>query len=343
MLKADFRSDYMEGAHEKIIERLVKTNTEKTAGYGEDAYSESAKEKIRRACGVNDAEVYFLVGGTQTNATTIASFLLPYQGIVCCDSGHINCHETGAVEATGHKVITTKGVNGKLTAEALLNTLKVYENDESREHTVMPGGAYISHPTELGTLYTKKELTALSKICKEYKIPLFLDGARLGYGLAARDTDLTLSDIASLCDLFYIGGTKCGALMGEALVITNKSLCKSYLSMMKRHGALLAKGRLLGIQFDTLFTGNLYFDICKNGIDMALYLKEELLKKGYEFFIDSPTNQQFVIVSDEKYKDLKGKIGFTFWERLDAERVVIRLVCSFMTTKEQVDGLLAFF
>ena len=339
----DFRSDYMEGAHPKIIERLVKTNTEKTAGYGTDGYCEAAREKIRRACSAPDSEVYFFVGGTQANATVLSSILLPYQGVVCCDTAHINCHEAGAVEATGHKVISTKGKDGKLTPEGLLSVIEQYENDESREHTVMPGCAYVSHPTELGTLYTKDELSRLSKICKEYSIPLFLDGARLGYGIAAPQSDLSLADIASLCDLFYIGGTKCGALMGEALVVTNKTLCKSYFSMMKRHGAVLAKGRLLGLQFVTLFTDNLYVEICKNGVELALYLKSELIARGYRTYIDSPTNQQFFIITNEKYEQLKLKIGFTLWEKLPSGDVVIRLVTSFMTTKEQVDCLISYF
>ncbi len=342
-MKIDFRSDYMEGAHEKILARLVETNCEKTAGYGSDDYCEEARKKIRLACQAPDADVYFLVGGTQTNATTLASFLLPYQGVVCCDTAHINCHETGAVEATGHKVIATKGENGKLTAKELRRVLKLYEEDESREHTVMPGAAYISHPTELGTLYTKSELAEISEICRQNSIPLFLDGARLGYGISAPASDLSLPDIAKYCDLFYIGGTKCGAMMGEALVITDKSLCKSYFSMMKRHGAVLAKGRMLGIQFDTLFTDNLYFEICKNGVMQALYLKEELAKRGYEFFIDSPTNQQFIVISNEKYCEIKDKIGFTFWEKMPNGNIAIRLVTSFMTTKEQVDELLSVF
>ena len=333
----------MEGADERILERLMETNREKTVGYGSDYYTEGAKEKIKKAIGNYEADVYFLVGGTQTNATTLASFLLPYQGVVCCDTAHINCHETGAVEATGHKVIATRGENGKLLASELLRVLKQYEDDESREHTVMPGAAYISYPTELGTLYTRSELEEISSICKKYSIPLYMDGARLGYGLASPKNELSLEELASLCDIFYIGGTKCGALFGEALVITDKELCNSYFSMMKRHGAVLAKGRLLGLQFDTLFTDNRYVEICKRGIDTALYLKEELSSLGYEFYIDSPTNQQFIILSNEKYNEIKNRVGFTFWERLDSDRVVIRFVTSFMTTREEVDELLKVF
>jgi threonine aldolase len=339
----DFRSDYLEGAHEKILENILKSNAEKTVGYGEDEYCRSAKEKIKRACNAPNADVYFFVGGTQTNLIALASILLPYQGVVCCETAHINCHETGAVEATGHKVISVPQENGKLTACAARRIFEAYENDDSREHTVMPGAIYISHPTELGTLYTKDEIAELKALAKQYDVPLFLDGARLGYGIAAPESELTLSDIAELCDLFYIGGTKCGALFGEALVVTNKSLCKSYFSMMKRHGAVLAKGRLLGIQFDTLFTDNLYTKICKNAVLLALKLKEELLKRGYELYINSPTNQQFFIISNEKYEKLKNAVGFTTWERLSDGSVAIRLVTSFMTTDAQISELLSHF
>jgi len=342
-VRVDFSSDYMEGAHEKILSRLIETNAEKTVGYGLDAYSESAKEKIRKACSAPLARVHFLVGGTQTNKTVIDSLLLPYQGVVSAATGHIASHECGAIEASGHKVLTIPSHEGKISAEELEGCFLAYLEDESREHTVMPGAVYISHPTEYGTLYTKAELQRISEISHKYSCPLFLDGARLGYGLAARDTDVTLPDIAALCDVFYIGGTKVGALFGEALVITNESICKGFFSMIKQHGALLAKGRLLGIQFDTLFEDGLYLEISKNAIEAAMYLKEELKKRGYEFYIDSPTNQQFIIVSKEKLASLRENVGFTMWESLDSSRSVIRLVTSFMTTKEEVDSLLRYF
>lgn len=331
----------MEGAHPKILERLIETNTEKTSGYGTDAYCESAKAKIREACSAPDARVFFLVGGTQTNATVLSSLLAPYQGVVSAVTGHIACHETGAIEATGHKVITIPHYDGKIAERDLVSCFENYLADESREHTVMPGAVYISHPTEYGTLYTKAELLAISKVCRKYGAPLFIDGARLGYGLASYETDVTLSDIAKCADVFYIGGTKCGALFGEALVITNEKICPCFFSMIKRHGALLAKGRLLGIQFDTLFTDNLYLDISRNAIDKAMRLKNTLLERGYKFHIDSSTNQQFVVVSNEKLAELREKIGFTFWEKLDENTSVIRLVTSFMTTDEQIDELLA--
>lgn len=339
----DFTSDYMEGAHEAILTRLLETNKEKTVGYGLDEYSEAAKEKIRREIGAPDARVYFLVGGTQANATVLDSVLAPYQGVISAETGHIACHESGAVESSGHKVMTVRGHEGKLSYEAVEAAFLAYYNDPTKEHTVMPGALYVSHPTEYGTLYTKSELKALSSLCKKYGAVFFLDGARLGYGLAARDTDVALSDIAELCDVFYIGGTKVGALFGEAVVITNPKICPAFFTMIKRHGALLAKGRLLGIQFDTLFTDRLYFKIAKNAIDTAMYMKFALADKGYEFYIDSPTNQQFIIVDNEKLESLEGKVGYSFWERLSDGRAVIRLVTSFMTTKEQVDELLAYF
>lgn len=332
----------MEGAHISILEKLIETNLEKTVGYGEDEYSKSAKEKIKIACDAPSARVHFLVGGTQTNATVIDSILAPYQGVVSAVTGHIACHESGAIEASGHKIITIPSHEGKICANELEAVFIGYLNDESREHTVMPGAVYVSHPTEYGTLYTKSELSEIYSICKKYNAPLFLDGARLGYGLAANVTDLTLPDIAKYTDIFYIGGTKVGALFGEAVVITNDKLCPCFLTMIKRHGAMLAKGRLLGIQFDALFTDGLYLAIAKNAIDMAEYLKSELLKKGYKFHIDSPTNQLFVVMTDEKIKKLKEKVGFTYWERLDDKHSVIRFVTSFATTKEQVDALLEY-
>lgn len=337
-----FQSDYMEGAHVSILERLIETNLEKTVGYGEDEYSKSAKEKIKAACNAPNARVHFLVGGTQTNATVIDSILAPYQGVVSALTGHIACHESGAIEASGHKIITIPSHEGKISAKELEAVFVGYMNDESREHTVMPGAVYVSHPTEYGTLYTKAELAEIHSICKKYDAPLFLDGARLGYGLVANGTDLSLSDIAEHTDVFYIGGTKVGALFGEAVVITNEKLCPCFLTMIKRHGAMLAKGRLLGIQFDTLFTDGLYLKIARNAIDMAEYLKAELLKRGYSFHIDSPTNQLFVIMSDEKIKELRENVGCTYWERIDDKSSVIRFVTSFATTKEQVDELLKF-
>lgn len=343
MSKLNFASDYSEGCHEAILKRLLETNSEKTVGYGLDPYCESAREKIRREAEAPDARVHFLVGGTQANATVLDSLLASYQGVISAETGHIATHESGAIEATGHKVLTVPAKEGKITAEAAEAVFLAYRNDESREHTVMPGAVYISQPTEYGTLYSKSELEDISAVCRKYKAPLFIDGARLGYALASREADFTLADIARLSDVFYIGGTKVGALFGEAVVITNPNICPAFFTVIKQHGALLAKGRLLGIQFDTLFTDRLYFKISKNAIDTAMYLKNSLADLGYEFFIDSPTNQQFVIVNDEKLEYLRERVVFNYWEKTRDNRHVIRLVTSFMTAKEEVDKLLECF
>lgn len=343
MARIDFSSDYTEGCHESILHRLLETNSEKTAGYGLDEYSELAKAKILKEIDCPFARVYFLVGGTQTNATVLDSILAPYQGVISAETGHIACHESGAVEASGHKVMTIPHKEGKINPDELEAAFLKYYNDPTKEHTVMPGAVYVSQPTEYGTIYTKSELAKISEITHRYKAKLFVDGARLGYALAARENDLTLPDIAKYADAFYIGGTKVGALFGEAVILTNPEICPAFFTMIKRHGALLAKGRILGIQFDTLFTDGLYFKIAKNAIDTALYLKNSLADLGYEFFLDSPTNQQFVIINDEKLAEIKDKIGFSFWEKTSDGRNVIRLVTSFMTTYEQVDELIKYF
>ncbi len=339
----DFSCDYNVGAHPQILKRLSETNSQKSATYGLDEYSESAKAKIRHAIGDDAARIYFLVGGTQANATVLSSILAPYEGVVSAVTGHIACHESGAVEAGGHKVMTVPHHNGKIDARELENVFLSYENDATREHTVKPGAVYISHPTEYGTLYTKSELEGISRVCKKHGARLFLDGARLGYGLMAPGTDVTLSDIAALTDVFYIGGTKVGALFGEAVVITNPDICPMFFTMIKQNGALLAKGRMLGIQFDTLFTDGLYFKISENAISNAMYMKKELAARGYEFYIDSPTNQQFVIVDDEKLESIREHIGYSFWERSPDGRSVIRLVTSFATSREEVDEALKYF
>ena len=343
MSRIDFSSDYTEGCHEAILRRLLETNAEKTVGYGLDEYSDSAKAKILNEINCPTARVYFLVGGTQTNATVLDSILAPYQGVISAETGHIACHESGAIEAFGHKVMTITHKDGKISSEDLESAFLKYYNDPTKEHTVMPGAVYISQPTEYGTVYSKAEVAEISKIAHRYKSKLFIDGARLGYALASRENDLSLPDIAKYADAFYIGGTKVGALFGEAVVLTNPDICPAFFTMIKRHGALLAKGRLLGIQFDTLFTDGLYFKIAKNAIDTALYLKNSLADLGYDFFLDSPTNQQFIIINDEKLAEINGKIGFSFWEKTPDGRNVIRLVTSFMTTREQVDELLEYF
>ena len=333
-----FTSDYTEGAHPRIIEKLAETNMEQTVGYGEDLYCEEAREAIKKVCEAPEADVHFLVGGTQTNFTVISSILRPFQGVLCADSGHINVHETGAVEATGHKVLALPSKEGKITGQQIKEYYDLHWSDESREHIVQPKMVYISHPTEYGTLYTKQELADISSVCREYEIPLFLDGARLGYGLVA-ETDVTLKDIANYTDVFYIGGTKVGALCGEAVVFPKKAP-KHFFTMIKQQGALLAKGRLLGIQFDTLFTGNLYLEISKNAIETAAKLKAALKEKGYEFFINSPTNQIFVILENKKMEELGEKVKFSFWEKYDDSHTVVRFATSWATKMEDIDSLI---
>ena len=333
-----FECDYIKGAHPKILEALVKTNMETMSGYGNDPYTKSAKDKIRAACG-GDVDVHFLVGGTQTNKIVIDSLLASYEGVIAATTGHINVHESGAIEASGHKVLAIAGHDGKLRACDVKGYLEAFYADGTYEHMVFPGMVYISHPTEYGTLYTKSELTELSAVCREYSIPLFLDGARLGYGLMSYETDVTLADIVELCDVFYIGGTKVGALCGEAVVFTKKNTPKHFFTIIKQNGALMAKGRVLGVQFDTLFTDGLYFDISRNAIDMARKLKELFVSKGYTMFVDSPTNQQFVVVDNEKLEYLKSRVGFDFWEKIDESRSVVRFATSWATTEEDLSEL----
>lgn len=335
-----FENDYSEGAHPKILQRFVETNLEQVPGYGSDPYCDSAKEKIRAACSCPDAEIFFLVGGTQTNAVVIDSMLQAYEGVVSAQTGHVNAHEAGAIEYTGHKVLSIPQYDGKMKASDLEAYLKTFWQDESHEHMVFPGMVYISHPTEYGTLYTKQELADLSAICRRYEIPLYLDGARLGYGLMSKTTDVTLPDIAELCDVFYIGGTKVGALCGEAVVFTKHNMPKYFVTHVKQHGALLAKGRLAGVQFDTLFTDNLYFEISKHAIEMAELLKQGFAEKGYTFHIDSPTNQQFIVLDDEKYNELQKQVRCCFWEKPDDTHTVVRFATSWATPKENIDELM---
>lgn len=331
-----FESDYTEGAHPKVLDALIKTNMESLSGYGNDHYCKSAKEKIKKACECETAEVHFLVGGTQTNQIIIDSILQSYEGVIAATTGHIAGHEAGAIEYTGHKVLTIPETQGKINASALKQFLEDFYNDGNHNHMVFPGMVYISHPTEYGTLYTKKELEDISTVCHEYKLPLFLDGARLGYGLASFQTDVTLPDIAKLCDVFYIGGTKVGALCGEAVVFTKNNTPAHFITFIKQHGALLAKGRLLGVQFDTLFTDNLYYQISQHAIKMADLLKDIIKEKGYPFYLESPTNQQFIIVTNEQYKLLQEKVRFSFWEKYDDHHTVIRLATSWSTTQENL-------
>jgi len=334
-----FNSDYLEGAHSAIMERMMETNMMQTVGYSCDEICDSARAKVRAACNAPEADVHFLVGGTQTNTTVIAALLRPWQGVVSAVSGHINCHETGAIESTGHKVIALPTPDGKLTAKQVKDYVEWQKNDESEEHIVQPGMVYISYPTETGMLYSKAELTEIFHTCREYGLPLYIDGARLGYGLTADGTDLTLPEIAQLCDVFYIGGTKVGALFGEAVVIMNEKYKKDFRFMIKQRGGMLAKGRLLGIQFDTLFTDDLYTKIARNANDMAYQIRDIFVSNGYPLLFDSPTNQQYPIISDEELAILGKNFGYEYWERVDETHSGVRFCGSWATTQEQVDAL----
>lgn len=334
-----FECDYIHGAHPLILERLTATNMETLSGYGVDHYCAAAKQKIREACACPTAEVHFLVGGTQTNAVVIDSLLRSYEGVVAASTGHVNVHEAGAIEYTGHKVLPLPEHHGKLCAEEVEAYFDGFFDDANHEHAVFPGMVYISHPTEYGTLYSKDELTALSRVCRRYDVPLYMDGARLGYGLMSRETDVTLADIAALCDVFYIGGTKVGALCGEAVVFTGKKVPPHFMTTVKQHGALLAKGRLLGIQFDTLFTDGLYFKIGRHAIDMAERLKHIFHQKGYTFFLETPTNQQFILLDNAKMAALREKVGFDFWEKADEDHTVVRFATSWSTSEADLAAL----
>lgn len=335
-----FESDYIEGAHPLILQKLIKTNMEQLSGYGHDLYTERAKEKISKACELPNAQISLLTGGTQTNQIVIDTMLKPYEGVISVQTGHVGVHEAGAIEFTGHKVLTIPAHDGKMSSNELLSYINDFYNDVNREHMVYPGLVYISHPTEYGTLYSKKELTDIKNVCKQFNIPLFVDGARLGYALASSETDITLKDLAQLCDVFYIGGTKVGALCGEAIVFTKNNRPLHFENLIKKHGALLAKGRLLGVQFDTLFTDDLYFNISKNAIEQAEFLKKSLKEKGYKFYLDSPTNQQFIILENSKMKELQKKVAFSFWEKYDDNHSVVRFATSWATTHEKVEELI---
>ena len=335
-----FENDYSEGAHPEILEHLIETNMEQLSGYGTDIYCQKAKEKIRNACGIPDAEVFLLTGGTQTNQIIIDTVLAPYEGVIAARTGHVSTHEAGAIEFTGHKVLELPEKEGKIQATDLKDLLETFYGDGNHEHMVFPGMVYISYPTEYGTLYSKQELKDLSAVCREYKIPLYMDGARLIYGLVSEGTDLTLQDIAQLCDCFYIGGTKAGLLCGEAVVFTGKNMPVHFLTRVKQHGALLAKGRLLGVQFDALFTDELYLKIGENAITTAAVLKNGLKEKNYEFYIDSPTNQIFIVLNNVQMKKLSEQVVFSFWEKKDDSHTVIRFATSWATRMEDVYKLL---
>lgn len=341
MKKIRFECDYGEGAHQKVLERMMETNLEQTPGYGEDEFCESAANRIRKLCAAEQADVHFLVGGTQANLTVISAILRPYQGVIAATTGHINVHETGAVEACGHKVLAVPDQDGKLSADQIRRLCKEHWADSSHEHMVQPGMVYISFPTELGTLYSKQELQEISEACHENHLPLFVDGARLGYGLMSEKNDVSLEELAALCDVFYIGGTKVGALFGEAVVITNPALTKDFRYLIKQKGGMLAKGRLLGIQFDTLLKDGLYFEIAKKADQQAMKLREALGQKGYPMLVESYTNQQFPILPDDKLDWLSEKFSFSFMGKIDEGHSAVRFCTSWATKDENLDALIA--
>ena len=334
-----FECDYNNGAHPKVLENLERYNDAKPTPYGFDEFSERAKQRIREAIGMPDAQIFFLTGGTQTNATTIDSMLYQYEGVICVGSGHINVHEAGAVEFTEHKIISIHDSLGKMEAKTLDKYLDDYMHDGNRDHAVHPGLVYITFPTELGTLYSARELDELYQVCQRYDIPLYVDGARLGYGLMADGCDITMPYLARHCDVFYIGGTKIGALCGEAVVFTNRRAHKHFFSIQKQHGAVIAKGALIGLQFEALFTDNLYLDLARHAIEMAMQMKQIFKEKGFEFWLDSPTNQQFVILPDEKVDALAGKVEFTHWGQTSGHRTICRFVTSWATTADEINEL----
>ena len=336
-----FQCDYSEGAHPRILERMMQTNFEQTVGYGEDHYCEMARVLVQKACGRPDADVHFLVGGTQANATVISSVLRPHQGVLCIRSGHINVHETGAIEHSGHKVLALEGTDGLLSADSVRAAMEEHLAEDGPEHTVQPGMVYISFSTEVGTVYTLSQLKELSAVCREYGLPLFIDGARMGYGLASDGCDVTLNDIADLADVFYIGGTKQGALFGEAVVIVNESLKKDFRYFIKQNGGMLAKGRLLGIQFMTLFEDGLYFELSGHAVAQAMRIRDAFASKGYRFLVESPTNQQFPILPNSEIDRLSADFKFSVWQKIDEGHTAVRFCTSWATKAEAVDALLA--
>jgi len=336
-----FNNDYCEGAHPKVLEKLIATNLEQTVGYGEDPYCFKAAQLIKEKCRRPDVDVHFLVGGTQTNLTLISAALRPHQGVISASTGHINVHESGAIESTGHKVLALPSLDGKFTAAQIQQVYDDHHNDDSYEHMVQPKLVYISNPTEIGTIYSKAELTALHETCRKNDLILYMDGARLGYALCAQDNDLDLPTIAQLCDAFYIGATKIGALFGEALVICNQRLKTDFRYIIKQKGGMLAKGRLLGVQFIALFEDDLYFDIASHANQMAMLIKDACTQKGYGFLIPSTTNQQFPIIPNEVLERLKEDYVYAFWQKIDDHMSAVRFCTSWATQLNNVQQLIA--
>lgn len=333
--------DYACGAHPAILERLVSTNGEHTPGYGVDEHCQNAARMLKQLCQRPDADVHFLVGGTQTNMTLIAAALRPHQGVVSADSGHVAMHETGAIEATGHKVLTIPSADGKLTAQQIDALCQAHLEDPTAEHTVQPGMIYLSNPTELGTIYRLEELEAIRTAADKYGLPIFLDGARLGCALAAEGNDITLANLARLCDAFYVGGTKMGALFGEALVLTAPALKRDFRYLIKQRGGMLAKGRLLGVQFEALLENGLYFDIGRHSVRLAMQLKQAFVDRGYPMLVDSPTNQQFPILPNALLERLAGVCTWSLQAKPDPEHTAVRFCTSWATTQAEIDQIIA--
>lgn len=336
-----FQCDYNEGAHPRIMERLMETNFEQTVGYGEDHYCEAARAAVRKAVGREDVDVHFLVGGTQANATVISSILRPYQGVLCATTGHINVHETGAIEHGGHKVLALEAADGLLSAALIREAVEAHYAEDGPEHTVQPGMVYISFSSEVGTVYSLSQLRDISAVCREYGLPLFIDGARMGYGLASEGCDVSLSDIAALADVFYLGGTKQGALFGEAVVIVNDALKKDFRYCIKQNGGMLAKGRLLGIQFLTLFEDGLYFQLSEHAVSQAMRIRDAFKSNGFGFLVQSPSNQQFPILDNATMERLSSDFLFSFWQKVDDTHTAVRFCTSWATRPEAVDALIA--
>ena len=335
-----FQCDYSEGGHQRILDRLMETNLEQTVGYGEDPYCTMARNTIKTVLGREDVDVHFLVGGTQANATVISSVLRPHQGVLCADTGHINVHETGAIEHSGHKVLAIPAVNGLLRAEDITEAMQAHLEEDGPEHTVQPGMVYISFSSETGTVYSMKQLSDISEACKKYGLPLFIDGARMGYGLSSEGCDVTIRDIADLADVFYIGGTKQGALFGEAVVIVNDALKKDFRYFIKQNGGMLAKGRLLGIQFQALFEDGLYFQLADHAVSLALRIRDTFASKGYDFLVASPSNQQFPILPNDVLERLSKDFRFSVWKKIDEGHTAVRFCTSWATKEEAVDALI---
>lgn len=336
-----FNCDYQEGAHPRILESLMQTNMVQTCGYGEDEICEEARMRIRALCQAPNAYVQFLVGGTQANFTLLSAALRCYQGVLCAETGHIAVHETGAVEATGHKVITLPQQQGKITAKQVDNYCRLHFNDESHEHIVMPKALYISESTELGTVYNREELTAMRQVCDAWNLYFYIDGARLGYGMASEGCDVDLPFLAQIADAFYIGGTKQGALFGEAMVILNETLKQDFRYVIKQKGGMLAKGRLLGIQFSELFKDDLYMELSRHAVRLAMKLKHALADMGVNFLVDSPSNQQFAILPDALLAKLSEKYSYSYQQRIDENNSAVRFCTSWATQEAHVDQLIA--